>query len=190
MACVPYRIRIGGYPACGKTTLCQLLAELLPESVHIQSEAWILPLEERKARDLSGAHPDAYDIGKSLRDLDALLAGSSVVIHTYDHGLGFHSDGTVVTVKQDSPLILDGTPFTLSEYDGYGSQSIFLAPADIDDWLERAIERDVRTRHFSQSEATRHNMRKARDLDLVWRRSPDSLWARTFFNMPYYYEVV
>lgn len=184
-----FRIRIGGYPACGKTTLSQELARRLPWSVHIQAESWLLPLEDRKARDLSGAHPEGYDLQRSVNDLDIVLKGLPVFLSTYNHRLGRHDGGTTVTMRLDGSLILDGTPFTLADYARFGDLSLFLVPASLEDWLARAIDRDVRARYFSKSEATRHNMRKARDLELVWRRSPGALRVRCQFSTPYRYDL-
>jgi uridine kinase len=190
MNCVPLRIRIGGYPACGKSTLSRQIVDRLDGAIHIESESWILPLAERKIKDLSGAHPESYDIAKAVLDLGALLNGAPIHLPSYSHELGRHDGGLTVRMPRAGHLILDGTPFTVHEFDSICAFCLFLVPAHFEDWIAAAIERDVESRFFTRAEATRHNMRKARDLDLVWSRSPQAVAVKCYISSEeFHYEV-
>jgi|ERR1044072_3830363 uridine kinase len=170
----PFRIRIGGFPACGKTTLSNLFKDRIPYIRHIEAEAWILPLEQRKTLDLSGAHPDGYERDRSIREIAFFLRGGPLALTTYDHKIGDHVPGSVLTAEPDVPVVLDGTLFSLQDYDGIVPACIFLKPRRLGEWLQASIRRDVDTRFFSEAEATRHNMRKARDLQKVLDQSPQA----------------
>lgn len=186
----PLRVRIGGYPACGKTTLSRQLSDHLGGALHIQSESWIIPLAERRAKDLSGAHPESYDTARALTDLALLLEGTPTYLAHYSHKLGRHDGGETVHMLPSGHLVLDGTPFTLHDFDVFSDLCLFLVPARFEDWITQAIERDVQTRFFTKAEATRHNMRKARDLDLVWSRSPQAMSVKCHLSSSqFYYEV-
>jgi len=188
--CSPIRIRIGGYPACGKTTLSRKIIDRSKRALHVESESWILPLVDRKTRDLSGAHPESYDIPRAVNDLHSLINARPVYLPTYSHKLGSHDGGQMVEMLPNWDLVLDGTPFTLCEFDDFSTLCLFLVPASFEDWLTQAIQRDVETRFFTRAEATRHNMRKARDLELVWVRSPRALSVKCHLSPPeYYYEA-
>ena len=168
----PFRLRITGFPACGKTTLSRIIATRIPEIVHIESEAWIHSLDYRKTRDLSGAHPEGYEIHQALLDIKAFISGKSIRMRKYDHHIGDRTEVSLLASPPGVPLILDGTLFSLNEFDSLIPDCIFLRPAVFEDWLRASIKRDVEQRFFSEAEATRHNMRKARDLQLVLERSP------------------
>lgn len=186
----PLRIRIGGYPACGKTTLSQMLADGGKRGLHIQSEAWILSLAERRTRDLSGANPEGYHIARAVADLRAMIGGNAVYLSSYSHKLGRHDGGQPCRIPPSGNLVLDGTPFTLSEFDAFSELCLFLVPVMFEDWLTSAIERDVQTRFFTRAEATRHNMRKARDLELVWSKSPAAVSVKCHLtSSEFLYEV-
>lgn len=168
----PFRLRVTGFPACGKTTISKLVRSRISDIVHIESEAWIYSLSFRKSKDYSGSHPDGYDLEAAVRDIRSLLQGKRIFIQNYDHRVGDRTDGSFLEPAIDSPIILDGTPFSLSEFDDLVPTCIFLRPSSLEDWLHASIKRDVEKRYFSEAEATRHNMRKARDMELVLERSP------------------
>lgn len=171
----PFRARITGFPACGKTTLARLLATQMPALQHIESESWIYPLEYRKQHDLSGAHPDAYNIAEAAKCLSEYMNGGSISLPFYDHSIGVHQPGPVLHFSKEFPVLLDGTLFSLEQFDRFVPICFFLRPLDLDDWLTVSVKRDVETRFFNQAEAIRHNMRKTRDLDLVLQRSPNAI---------------
>ena len=170
----PFRCRITGFPACGKTTLSKLISEQIKGIGHLESESWMYSLEYRKQRDLSGSHPDGYEIEKAVKEIRAFLRGETIFMQYYSHQIGDRLHGSSITPIEGSPMILDGTPFSLSEFDALVPSCIFLRPASLEDWLQASIRRDVETRYFSKAEATRHNMRKARDMEIVLTRSPNA----------------
>lgn len=168
----PFRLRVTGFPACGKTTISKLIQNLIPTIAHLESESWMYSLAHRKGRDLSGSHPKGYEIKKAVKEIRSFLQGDIITIHHYDHQAGDRVKSSIVVPDLDSPVVLDGTLFSLAEFDDLIPACIFLRPFSLEDWLEASIRRDVKTRFFSKAEATRHNMRKARDMELVFNRSP------------------
>jgi uridine kinase len=168
----PFRLRIGGFPACGKTTISNLLRTRIPSLKHIESEAWILPLVDRISLDMSGANPNGYERQRSIEDLEQFLDGRPLTLTTYDHKIGDHIPGQIIRSEPNVSFILDGTLFSLADYDKIAPACILLKPKKLEDWLQASIRRDVDTRYFSEAEATRHNMRKARDLQQVIEDSP------------------
>lgn len=169
---LPFRYRITGYPACGKTTICGRLAQQLPDMCHIEAEAWIYPLSFRKAHDLSGSRSESYNAAAAVHDIQSLLNGQSVSLPIYDHHLGAHAKSFLMQGGSCKSIVLDGTLFSLFEFDVLVPPCIFLRPENLEVWLEVAVRRDVEARAFSYSEATRHNMRKARDMEDILLRSP------------------
>jgi uridine kinase len=168
----PFRLRITGFPACGKTTISKFVQRRIPKIAHLESEAWMYSLNYRKDRNLSGSHPDGYEIERAVKEIRSFLQGKSITIQHYDHRIGDRIDGSVVAPEPGAPVILDGTPFSFADFDNLVPACIFLQPASLEEWLKASIRRDVETRFFSKAEATRHNMRKAKDMELVLKRSP------------------
>jgi uridine kinase len=186
----PFRVRIAGYPACGKTTISKLLMSRLPGAKHVESEAWICSLAYRKNRDLSGANPEGYERQRSVLELRAFFHGIPLSVEHYDHHLGERIAGHALESTPDMPVILDGTLFSLADYDDLVPACVFLRPASLEEWLEASIRRDVETRSFSKSEAVRHNMRKARDIEDVFARSPMARVVTCHISPnSYYYKV-
>lgn len=171
----PLRLRVTGFPSCGKTTLSQLIIKKLPNVKHIESECWIYSLSYRKKKDLSGAHPESYNLSKCCEDINKLLKGQEIKLNQYRHAIGKHDGYIRMKMRSEDGLILDGTPFFLSCFEVFAGMGVFLHPKNYEKWLEISITRDVSTRYFSFSEATRHNMRKARDIELVWKQSQNCI---------------
>lgn len=186
----PFRLRITGFPACGKSTLSSLLRRRIPNLKHIESEAWIHSLNYRKKLDLSGAHPEGYERERSVKELHSFLRGTDLLVQRYDHHLGARVDGVVITSERAMPVILDGTLFSLSDYDHLVPPCIFIRPRSLEEWLKVSIRRDVETRSFSEAEATRHNMRKVRDIEDVLRSNPNAdVVTCDMSSSTYYYEI-
>lgn len=168
----PFRLRITGFPACGKTTIAKMIKDHIPIITHFESESWMYSLAYRKDRDLSGSHPESYEVEKALKEIQSFMQGNSITIGHYDHHAGDRNRYSVVLSNPNAPVVLDGTPFSLTEFDDLIPTCIFLQPFSLEDWLQASIRRDVETRFFSKAEATRHNMRKAKDMELVFKHSP------------------
>jgi hypothetical protein len=146
-------------------------------------------LAHRKVHDLSGANPDGYERQRSIDEIRAFLQGTSLPLERYDHHLGKRISGQLVQSERNMPVVLDGTLFSLADYDDLIPTCIFLRPASLDDWLAASIRRDVETRSFSQAEAVRHNIRKAHDLEDVLAQSPQARVVTCHISpQSYYYQ--
>ena len=114
--------------------------------------------------------------------LHAIFCGKTVQLPQYSHKVGASSGSTAIKIDPGDGVILDGTPFSLSCFFKFHDLSVFLYPRDYDIWLETSIERDVSGRYFSRSEATRHNMRKAKDMELFRKDSTNSIFIGCVLN--------
>jgi uridine kinase len=162
-------LRIAGFPSCGKTTISRQISKRVPNTIIIESEAWIYSLRFRIERDLSGAHPGSYDLVKCCSDLENFFAGKEINLKHYDHEIGDHGGESVMRLSDNTGVVLDGTPFSLEMFEKFAKPCVVFYPKDYNRWLEMSVNRDVTTRFFSHSEATRHNMRKARDIEKLLR---------------------
>lgn len=186
----PMRISIAGFPSCGKSTISNRITNKIDNTIIIESEYWLRSLRYRVENDLSGSHPDSYDLKKCCRDLYCIYNGESVQLPQYSHKIGASCGFIEIKIDPKENVILDGTPFSLSCFNEFHNLSIFLYPKNYNIWLEISIERDVSTRYFSRSEATRHNMRKAKDLEFVRNDSTNSIFIGCHLNkQDFIYEV-
>ena len=186
----PMRICIAGFPSCGKSTLSNKIIRQINKTKIIESESWLHPLNYRIKKDISGSHPDSYDLKKCCSDLQAIFCGKTVHLPQYSHKIGTSNESIAIKIDSEDGVILDGTPFSLSCFNKFHNLSIFLYPKDYDIWIETSIERDVSTRYFSRSEATRHNMRKAKDMEIIRKDSTSSMFIECILNKNgFIYEV-
>lgn len=174
----PIVLAIAGYPALGKSTLSNTVAS----SCHplncfiIQSESWIKPWEVRMQLDVSGSHPNAYELSDAVADITAFLNGTSISFRNYSHQTGNLIDSVdPSTLGATSLVILDGTPFSLPKFRPLIDHVYFITPKCNNDWLEFAIHRDKIERNFSYNDAKRHNLRKLPDMLDVYKSSITSI---------------
>lgn len=144
----PLRLCIAGFPSCGKSTLSNKIIRQINKTKIIESESWLHPLAYRIKKDISGSHPDSYDLNKCCRDLQALLNGKTIRIPQYSHKIGASNESIEIKIDSEDGVILDGTPFSLSCFNKFHNLGIFLHPKDYDIWLKTSIERDVSSRYF------------------------------------------
>lgn len=157
-------LRIAGYPCCGKTVLSNLLQMYSDRCVVLEAEHWIYPLKERIRNGLSGSNSSSYNIKKCVDDLNELLINKQIKVGNYSHHEGDHTSQKDISLNNKSLIILDGTIFSLSEFDCFSDLCFNIIPEDIELWLKHAIQRDLNERFFSVEEAINHNKRKLADM--------------------------
>lgn len=104
-------IGIAGGTGSGKTTLTLRLKEKFGEDVSVlyhdnyYKSHSDMPFEERKK--LNYDHPDAFDTGRMVKDLQALCRGETIQSPTYDYTIHDRSEVTVA-VKPTKVIIVEG----------------------------------------------------------------------------------
>lgn len=104
-------IGIAGGTGSGKTTLTVRLKEKFGEDVSVlyhdnyYKSHSDMPFEERKK--LNYDHPDAFDTGRMVKDLQALCRGETIQSPTYDYTIHDRSDVTV-EVRPTKVVIVEG----------------------------------------------------------------------------------
>ena len=104
-------IGIAGGTGSGKTTLTVRLKEKFGEDVSVlyhdnyYKSHSDMPFEERKK--LNYDHPDAFDTGRMVKDLQALCRGETIQSPTYDYTIHDRSEVTVA-VKPTKVIIVEG----------------------------------------------------------------------------------
>lgn len=104
-------IGIAGGTGSGKTTLTVRLKEKFGEDVSVlyhdnyYKSHSDMPFEERKK--LNYDHPDAFDTGRMVEDLQALCRGETIQSPTYDYTIHDRSEVTV-EVKPTKVILVEG----------------------------------------------------------------------------------
>ncbi len=104
-------IGIAGGTGSGKTTLTVRLKEKFGEDVSVlyhdnyYKSHSDMPFEDRKK--LNYDHPDAFDTGRLVADLQALCRGETIQSPTYDYTIHDRSEVTVA-VKPTKVVVVEG----------------------------------------------------------------------------------
>ncbi len=157
-------VRIAGYPCCGKTVLSNLLQSNHDNCVILEAEHWIYSLKERISQGISGSNVNSYNIEKCIHDINELLLNKQIKVGIYSHHEGYHTSQKTISLNKKSLIILDGTIFSLPEFDCFSDSCFNIIPEDFELWLNHAVQRDLHERFFSDEEATNHNKRKLADM--------------------------
>jgi uridine kinase len=157
-------LRIAGYPSCGKTTLSNKIKSKVNNCIIIEAEHWIYSLEHRKRINLSGSNPKSYNIGQCVKDIEKLLKNRKLELNVYSHLKGDHDRTKTVELNPNDIIILDGTIFSLPDFDFLSKNCYSLYPGDYEKWIAHVVNRDINERYFTKNEAIQHNRRKYDDM--------------------------
>lgn len=150
MAPTPVLIAVGGPGGTGKSTFSKKLAALLPDSALFRMDDYKTPREERKGKNLYGAHPDANQMNLLIEHLARMSAGKAFDKPVYNTVTG-EADAT-----EQYPTahfhILDGEISTYREFRDMVEFAIFI-DSDWKTQLQTRITRDVEERSYSHDKA-------------------------------------
>lgn len=156
---------MAGWPAVGKSTLAKSVVEELPTALHLEAESWIYPVAYRERRDLSGSNPLSYATTDAIAQLRQLLqCEMPIELGQYCHGAGRIVSTRRLSAPRSTPYVLDGTLFSVADFAEFADLRFFIYPADHQEWLEIASQRDVNERGFPSTAARRKNVAKRDDM--------------------------
>jgi len=117
-----------------------------------------------------------------MRTLGRIIEGRAVDVGEYSWELGARVRVVAAPILGDADLlIVDGSISTVRPFLDYCDVAVALSPANFDEWLSRAVDRDVRDRSWSRSDAIVQNRTKAQSVDDQMSR---------LGSHPSYYKVV
>ena len=146
----PVLIAVGGPGGTGKSTICKSLSRLLHESSVLTLDDYKTSREERKNKNIFGAHPAANRIDLIREHLLSIREGKTFDCPVYDTVEGEISGTTPYTPTKFT--ILDGEISTYKDFHDLVDFSIFL-DSDWKTQLTTRISRDIEVRQYTRDKA-------------------------------------
>lgn len=153
-----YMIAIAGIPGSGKTTLCEVLQQQLPESIVVPMDGYHLPRSQLDAEGLRrrGA-PYTFDAASFRADMQRLRATRSGLFPTFDHAEKDPRPDTIRVTPAAPLIIVEGIYVLMRDW---GVEPLFDLRVFLDCGLDTAVDR-LTLRHLacgiSSTEAEAHH---------------------------------
>lgn len=147
-------ILIGGGSCSGKTTLANLICNILgnSDSIIISQDNYFIDYSQCSEKELENENfdqPSAFMLSKLVENVDALLQNKKVLLPLYDFQLHkAHEYREVYPMNQYKYIIIEGIMGFQNQYLNDISDLRIFVYTDMDIMLARRIQRDKRERFF------------------------------------------
>jgi len=146
----PVIIAVGGPGGTGKSTFCNTLKKILPDSDVLELDNYKKTRKERRELKVYGPHPDANRIDLIVEHLQILRSGRAIDSPVYNRVSG--ETDTTVLFSPRRFILLDGEISTYAQFRQYVDFSIFI-DSDLRTQLYTRMSRDVQSRGSSRETA-------------------------------------
>jgi uridine kinase len=143
-------IAVGGPGGTGKSSFCEKLAELLPDSNVLHLDDYKTARKVRQGLNIFGAHPEANMMDLVLEHYITAKNGGSFHKPVYNAVTG-EADKTEF-FKASRFTVIDGEISTYRHFRDYVDFSIFI-DSDLKTQLKTRLDRDIKQRRYSYEKA-------------------------------------
>lgn len=143
-------VAVGGPGGTGKSTFCEKLAELLPDSNVLHLDDYKTPRETRRGLNIFGAHPDANMMDMVLKHYIAAKNGENFDKPVYDAVSGKADKTEPFEARRFT--VIDGEISTYKQFRDYVDFSIFI-DSDLKTQLQTRLDRDIKQRKYTYEKA-------------------------------------